>query len=65
MYGLLSPCCSAKIDAAVRRDGHGTCSACGQDVCRKNPQSGRIEMIETKPLRDADPEPPLTLDAVA
>lgn len=44
-----SPCCNATIDAGLG-DGVliGSCSACGQSVCRVNPQTGKSEWLDGK-----------------
>lgn len=56
-----SPCCGASIDAS-RGDGVwiGSCSACGANVIRINPRTGRQEWLDgaspwtTRSLRSAE-----------
>lgn len=54
MNGMLSNCCSAKIDAKSADGGTkiGRCASCKRVVCRQDLRTGRIERY------DLDPAPP-------
>ena len=42
-----SPCCNAKIDAALS-DGVlvGSCSNCRENICRMNPKTAKLEWLD-------------------